>query len=172
MRPLVRSYGESSSDTRSPFITLIRFRRSLPAMVASTDRPASSSTANMPALNFSVTLPITSIASSFGKLFLCSSFMLVRATADAAPVPLTSLPASATAAAVSTAAAAIATTESTLRLGARFVDVESPAIEFPAVQTIDRGVRFRIDAHLDEGEAPGLPGIAIGDDVDAIDGAV
>jgi hypothetical protein len=126
----------------------------------------------MPALNFSVTLPITSIASSFGKLFLCSALMCGGAIADAAPVTLLSLPASATAATVSTAAAAIATAESTLRLGTRFVDIESPAIEFPAVQTIDCGVRFRIDAHLDEGEATGLPGIAVGDDVDTVDGAV
>jgi len=46
---------------------LIRLRRSLPAIVASTGRPASSSIENIPALNFSTTLPITSIASSFGK---------------------------------------------------------------------------------------------------------
>src|SRR5580698_10491675 len=73
MRPLVRSYGESSSETRSPFMILIRFRRSLPAMVASTFGPDSSSIENIPALNFSTTLPVTSIASSFGKF---SSFPL------------------------------------------------------------------------------------------------
>jgi hypothetical protein len=44
-------------------------------MVASTARPASSSTENIPALNFSTTLPITSIASSFGK---CSYSFPVR----------------------------------------------------------------------------------------------
>jgi hypothetical protein len=32
--------------------------------------PASSSIANIPALNFSTTLPMTSIASSFGKFIL------------------------------------------------------------------------------------------------------
>ncbi len=49
---------------------LMRFRRSLPAIVARTVFPKSSSMENIPALNFSTTLPITSIASSFGKLFL------------------------------------------------------------------------------------------------------
>src|SRR5580698_806125 len=48
---------------------LMRLRRSLPAMEASTGTPASSSTVNIPALNFSTTLPITSIESSFDKLF-------------------------------------------------------------------------------------------------------
>src|ERR1700691_3418584 len=48
---------------------LIRLRRSLPAIVASTVLPASSSIENIPALNFSTTLPSTSIASSLGKLF-------------------------------------------------------------------------------------------------------
>src|SRR5687768_3825779 len=38
-------------------------------MVARTVLPASSSMENIPALNFSTTFPITSIASSFGKLF-------------------------------------------------------------------------------------------------------
>ena len=42
-------------------------------MVASTFGPDSSSIENIPALNFSTTLPVTSIASSFGKF---SSFPL------------------------------------------------------------------------------------------------
>lgn len=70
IRPRVKSYGESSRDTRSPFMTLIRFRRSLPAMVASTVVPTSSSIENIPALNFSTTFPVTSIASSLGKVIL------------------------------------------------------------------------------------------------------
>src|SRR5579863_189599 len=49
---------------------LMRLRRSLPAMAASTVVPASSSMENIPARNFSTTLPITSIESSFDKLFL------------------------------------------------------------------------------------------------------
>jgi hypothetical protein len=69
--PFVRSYGESSNETLSPFMILIRLRRSLPAIVASTFGPDSSSIENIPALNFSTTLPNTSIESSFGK---CSSF--------------------------------------------------------------------------------------------------
>lgn len=52
---------------------LIRLRRSLPAIAASTVFPASISTENMPALNFSTTFPDTSILSSFGKIFLWAS---------------------------------------------------------------------------------------------------
>jgi hypothetical protein len=72
IRPFVKSYGDSSSETLSPFMILMRFRRSLPAIVARTvfPKPKSSSMENIPALNFSTTLPMTSIASSFGKFFL------------------------------------------------------------------------------------------------------
>jgi hypothetical protein len=76
IRPFVRSYGESSNETLSPFMILIRLRRSLPAIVASTLGPDSSSIANIPALNFSTTLPNTSIASSFGKLFFFPSCLI------------------------------------------------------------------------------------------------
>jgi hypothetical protein len=69
--PFVRSYGETSNETLSPFMILIRLRRSRPAIVARTFGPDSSSTENIPALNFSTTLPATSIESSFDK---CSSF--------------------------------------------------------------------------------------------------
>jgi hypothetical protein len=54
-------------DAISPFITLIRLRRSLPAKVASTFRPASSCSENIPALNFSTTVPNTSIPGSFSS---------------------------------------------------------------------------------------------------------
>jgi hypothetical protein len=81
IRPLVKSYGERSNETLSPFIILIRFRRSLPAIVASTVRPASSSIANIPALNFSTTLPITSIASSFGNLLYLPVLIWITITA-------------------------------------------------------------------------------------------
>ena len=70
IRPFVKSYGDSSSETLSPFMILMRFRRSRPAIVARTVFPKSSSMENIPALNFSTTLPRTSIASSFGKFFL------------------------------------------------------------------------------------------------------
>ncbi len=78
IRPFVRSYGDISSETLSPFMILMRFRRSLPAIVARIIFPASSSIENIPALNFSTTLPITSIASSFGNLFLIRHRPLVR----------------------------------------------------------------------------------------------
>jgi hypothetical protein len=70
IRPFVKSYGDISTETLSPFMILIRFRRSLPPIVARTVLPTSSSMENIPALNFSTTLPVTSIASSFGKFFL------------------------------------------------------------------------------------------------------
>ena len=72
IRPRVRSYGDSSSDTRSPFMILMRLRRSLPAMVARTFIPASNSMENIPALNFSMTFPSTSMESSLGKFILDS----------------------------------------------------------------------------------------------------
>src|SRR5690349_754157 len=64
MRPLVRSYGESSMVTRSPARTRMRLRRSLPARWASTVRSWSSWTLNRPLGNFSTTVPVTSILSS------------------------------------------------------------------------------------------------------------
>jgi|SRR5579862_8507107 len=70
IRPFDKSYGDSSRETLSPFMILMRFRRSRPAIVARTVFPTSSSMENIPALNFSTTLPVTSIESSFGKLLL------------------------------------------------------------------------------------------------------
>lgn len=75
IRPLVKSYGDSSRETLSPFMILMRFRRSLPAIVARTVRPRSSSMENIPALNFSTTFPMTSIASSFGTLIFGNDFL-------------------------------------------------------------------------------------------------
>jgi len=63
---------------------LIRLRRSLPAIVARTVMPASSSIENIPALNFSTTLPRASIESSLGK-FVLYSLVAIAATA-AAPI--------------------------------------------------------------------------------------
>src|SRR5580700_10853454 len=64
MRPLVRSYGDNSSVTRSPARTRIRLRRSLPARWARTVRSWSSCTLNNPLGNFSTTVPVTSMLSS------------------------------------------------------------------------------------------------------------
>jgi hypothetical protein len=66
--PLVKSYGDISNETLSPFMILMRLRLSRPAIVASIVLPASNSIENIPALNFSTTLPINSIASSFPEL--------------------------------------------------------------------------------------------------------
>ena len=61
---------------------LIRLRLSFPAIVARTVLPASSSIENIPALNFSTTLPIISIASSLAKRIfnLSSCFAVVPAS--------------------------------------------------------------------------------------------
>src|SRR6185436_17911446 len=63
MRPRVRSYGDSSTRTRSPGRIRMKFIRSLPLMWASTRWPFSSSTANIVFGSGSMTVPSTSIAS-------------------------------------------------------------------------------------------------------------
>ena len=63
--------------------TEIVLRRSFPAIVANTARLASSSMENIPALNFSTTLPVTSIASSFGKFR--EPFLLIEILTRDAP---------------------------------------------------------------------------------------
>src|SRR5579884_322667 len=93
-------------------------------------------------------------------------FWAVGARSARAPLlRFTNLPAAASAAAVSAA-------EPALGLRARLIDVQRPAVDFPAIEAVDGGVGFGIDAHLDEGESTRMAGIAIGDDVDAVDGAV
>jgi hypothetical protein len=59
-----------------------------------------------------------------------------------------------------------------LCLGASFVDVKRPAVEILAVQCGNRPITLAIVAHLDESEAAWLTGIAVGDNIDAIHGAV
>src|SRR5690348_12659213 len=63
IRPRVRSYGDSSTRTRSPGRIRMKFIRSLPLMWARTRWPFSSSTANIVLGNGSMTVPSTSIAS-------------------------------------------------------------------------------------------------------------
>src|SRR5205823_89417 len=65
MRPRVRSYGDSSTFTRSPGRIRMKFIRILPLTCASTRWPLSSSTRNIAFGNGSTTVPSTSIASSF-----------------------------------------------------------------------------------------------------------
>src|SRR5690242_15906274 len=66
MRPRVKSYGESSTATLSPAKIRIKFLRILPETCASTWCLFSSSTRNMALGNGSMTVAITSMASSFG----------------------------------------------------------------------------------------------------------
>src|SRR5215468_6697397 len=64
MRPRVKSYGESSTATLSPAKILMKFLRILPETCASTWCLFSSSTRNIAFGNGSITVAITSIASS------------------------------------------------------------------------------------------------------------
>src|SRR6185312_9586297 len=64
MRPRVRSYGDTSTVTRSPSRIRMRKRRSLPAMVARTAAPLSRVTRNDVLGRTSVTVPSSSIRSS------------------------------------------------------------------------------------------------------------
>src|SRR3954452_19435191 len=64
MRPLVRSYGESSTRTRSPGSTRMRKRRILPARCPSTSCPLSSFTRNIRLGSASVISPSNSTFSS------------------------------------------------------------------------------------------------------------
>src|SRR5688572_23314696 len=70
MRPRVRSYGDSSTFTRSPGRMRMKFMRILPLTCASTRWPLSSSTRNIAFGSGSTTVPSTSIASSLGIALL------------------------------------------------------------------------------------------------------
>src|SRR5262245_11716796 len=63
MRPRERSYGDSSTRTRSPGRIRMKFIRSLPLMCASTRCLFSNSMANIAFGSGSMTVPSTSIAS-------------------------------------------------------------------------------------------------------------
>ena len=63
IRPRVKSYGDSSTRTRSPGRIRMKFIRSLPLMWAKTLWPFSNSTANIVLGSGSMTVPSTSIAS-------------------------------------------------------------------------------------------------------------
>src|SRR5271157_178630 len=65
MRPRVKSYGESSTATLSPARIRMKFLRILPETCASTLCLFSSSTRNIALGSGSITVAITSIASSF-----------------------------------------------------------------------------------------------------------
>src|SRR5580704_2928566 len=82
IRPRVRSYGESSTATRSPDKIRIKFLRIFPEIWASTWCLFSSSTRNIAFGSGSITVAITSMASSFplspGFLFSFSGLGLMR----------------------------------------------------------------------------------------------
>src|SRR5829696_5647729 len=68
MRPRLRSYGETSTRTRSPGRMRMRKRRIFPAQWPSTSCPLSSCTRNIAFGSASTTSPSNSTLSSFAKL--------------------------------------------------------------------------------------------------------
>src|SRR5579863_5023582 len=146
----------------------------------STIFPPSNSIENIPALNFSTTLPKTSIPSSFPEsagsgravtagLGLLLLLLLINGSFYLSLIPIaTALATTITAAAVT--ATPIGTTTVGFRTG--FVNRQRASIEFPAGYGFDGTIPFRIDAHFDKRKAPLLPRIPVRDDADAIDGSV
>src|SRR5512132_4082577 len=82
------------------------------------------------------------------------------------------LPAILPAAAATATVAATAAARTAIRFGTRFVDIQGSAVQIPAVQTVNRRIRFRIAAHFHESEASSLPCVAVRDDIYTLDGAV
>jgi len=74
-------------------------------------------------------------------------------------------PAATTAAAISAATAALF-----LRTG--HIDVQSPAVDFAAIQSGDRLIALAVVAHLHESKALGSSGFAVGYDIDTVNCAV
>src|SRR4051812_36154802 len=64
MKPRVGSYGDTATVTRSPSTTRIRWRRTLPASLASTSCPFSSLTRKFPPLAIRMTSPSRCTSSS------------------------------------------------------------------------------------------------------------
>src|SRR5580704_14898733 len=89
IRPRVRSYGESSTATRSPDKIRIKFLRIFPEICASTWCLFSSSTRNIAFGSGSITVAITSMASSFplspGFFFSFSGLGLMRSCVPLQP---------------------------------------------------------------------------------------
>src|SRR5579863_10407522 len=91
------------------------------------------------------------VPSTATRMYSCTFAMLVAAAAARA--------------AVSPAAAA-------LGFRPRFIDGESAPIELGPTESGDGAFGFRVIGHFDKTESLRLPGVAIGDDADALDGAV
>src|SRR5438067_3661928 len=86
MRPLVRSYGVSSTSTSSPVRTRIRFLRILPAVWPRISWPFSSSTRNMALGSSSTTRPRISRSSSLAIHVLCGKQIARRLNARSSNV--------------------------------------------------------------------------------------
>jgi hypothetical protein len=104
-----------------------------------------------------------------------------RSITAAATAATTATAAATTAAAVSTTAAATTTTTAVTTttaattpafLGLGFVDSESTAIVFLAVDSRDGCLRFGIAAHFDKSEALASAGVTVSDDLSALHGSV
>src|SRR5262249_20229588 len=86
-------------------------------------------------------------------------------------VPLKA-PALSSIAATPASSAAITPAAYTLRFRPSFVDVQSPSIKFSAVEFGNCAIGVRVTAHLHESKASGLPGIAVGHELDGFNSAV
>ncbi len=85
-------------------------------------------------------------------------------------LPATVLPAAATAAV--TAESTTTTAACTIFLRPGFVDIESPAIHITAVKTGDGFQSLAVVAHFHESEAARPAGVAVGNDVYPVNGAI
>jgi hypothetical protein len=112
----------------------------------------------------------------------CGSLLIQDKSITAAATAATTATAAATAAAAVSATAAATTTATAVTttaaatapafLGLGFVDSESTAIMFLAVDSGDRCLRFSIAAHFDKTEALASAGVTVSDDLSALHGAV
>ena len=59
-----------------------------------------------------------------------------------------------------------------LALGPGFIDVQSTSFELRSVQTGDGLIRFLRITHFDERESTGAAGIAVGHNIDTINGSI
>jgi hypothetical protein len=77
-------------------------------------------------------------------------------------------------AAIAASAVPVPTAAARTALGLRtgFVDVQRSSIEVFTVESVDCGIPFGIDAHLDEGESSGLAGVAVRYYIDALNGSI
>src|SRR5580698_7246206 len=98
--------------------------------------------------------------------------MQKRPRCNARPLANESSQLPAVAATTATTAAATPASKTAFRFRTRFVDIQRPAIQLSSIQFSDRTIRFRVGTHLDKSEPTGLPGIAVGNDVDPLDGTV